>query len=317
VLGQFEAFVEIARTGSLRKAALSLHLSEPAVSARIASLEADVGALLFHRGKRGMSLTVAGRAMLPHAVQVLDSVDAGRRTVADVSQGRDGQVVIGSGSSIAAYIIPDVVAELRHLHPGIGIVVRTRPSSALVEAVAAGHIQLGLVGALLDDRVEQSPLYDEDLVLVAGPTSRFAEAGAADLADLRSETLVLFDRGCSYDEAARGALRAAGVTPASVIEVDTIETARALVVRNAGLSFMPATAVVRSIARGDVVPVQVAGLRRPSVRIVAIEAAGALPWGPVETVKELLQAAARRNQGTLLPGAVARAELRPPGSPGP
>jgi DNA-binding transcriptional LysR family regulator len=303
VLGQFEAFVEIARTGSLRKAALSLHLSEPAVSARIASLEADVGALLFIRGKRGMSLTVAGRAMLPHAVQVLDAVDAGRRTVADVTQGREGEVVIGSGSSIAAYIIPDVVAELRRLHPGIGIVVRTRPSSALVDAVAGGQIQIALVGALLDDRVEQSPLYDEDLVLVAGPASRFAGGEVADLAAVRGETLVLFDRGCSYDEATRATLRAAGVTPGSVIEVDTIETARALVVRNAGLCFMPATAVVRSLARGDVVPVHVDGLRRPRVRIVAIEAAGSRPWGPVETVKQLLQAAARRNQGTLLPGA--------------
>jgi DNA-binding transcriptional LysR family regulator len=307
VLGQFEAFVEIARTGSLRKAASNLHLSEPAVSARIASLEADVGALLFQRGKRGMTLTVAGRALLPHAMQVLDSVDAGRRTVADVSQGRDGEVVIGSGSSIAAYIIPDVVAEFRRVHPGIGIVVRTRPSPELVDAVAGGRIQVGLVGALLDDRVEQSPLYDEDLVLVAGPASPYAGGTPADLAALRSETLILFDRGCSYDEAARAALRGAGVTPAAVIEVDTIETARALVVRHAGICFMPATAVVRSIARGDVVAVPVPDVRRPRVRVVAIEPVGAKAWGPVDTIKELLQVAARRNAGTVVPESAAAA----------
>jgi DNA-binding transcriptional LysR family regulator len=305
VLGQFEAFVEIARTGSLRKAALNLHLSEPAVSARIASLEADVGSLLFQRGKRGMTLTIAGRALLPHAIQVLDSVDAGRRTVADVSQGRDGEVVIGSGSSIAAYIIPDVVAAFRRIHPGIGIVVRTRPSPELVDAVAGGRIQVGLVGALLDDRVEQTPLYDEDLVLVAGPGSRFAGEAAGDLGGLRAETLILFDRGCSYDEAARAALRGAGVTAGAVIEVDTIETARALVVRNAGVCFMPATAVVRSIGRGDVVSVPLAGLRRPRVRVVAIEPVGARPWAPIDTIKDLLQAAARRNSGTLMPEAAA------------
>jgi len=301
VLGQFEAFVEIARTGSLRKAAMNLHLSEPAVSARIASLEADVGSLLFQRGKRGMSLTIAGRALLPHAVQVLDSVDAGRRTVADVSQGRDGEVVIGSGSSIAAYIIPDVVAAFRRVHPGIGMVVRTRPSPELVDAVAGGRIQVGLVGALFDDRVDQTPLYDEDLLLVAGPESPFASGAAADLAALRRETLILFDRGCSYDEAARAALRGAGVTAGAVIEVDTIETARALVARNAGVCFMPATAVVRSIGRGEVVAVPVAGLRRPRVRVVAIEPVGARPWAPIDTIKELLRTAARRNAGTVLP----------------
>jgi DNA-binding transcriptional LysR family regulator len=304
VLGRFEAFVEIARTGSLRKAAVHLRLSEPAVSARIASLEADVGALLFQRGKRGMTLTVAGRALLPHAVQVLDSVDAGRRTVADVSQGRDGVVVIGSGSSIAAYLIPDVVAEFRRVHPGIEIVVRTRPSPELVDAVASGQIQLGLVGALLDERVEQSPLYDEDLVLVAGPNSPFAGGarvgGApADVAALRAETLILFDRGCSYDEAARAALRSAGVTPAAIIEVDTIETARALVVRDAGICFMPATAVVRSIARRDVVAVPVSELRTPRVSVVTIESSSARPWGPIETIKELLRLTARRNAGTV------------------
>jgi DNA-binding transcriptional LysR family regulator len=210
-------------------------------------------------------------------------------------------MVIGSGSSIAAYILPDVVAEFRRIHPGIGIVVRTRPSPELVDAVAAGRIQLGLVGALLDDRVVQVPLYDEDLVLVAGPASPLAGDGPADLAALRGETLVLFDRGCSYDEAARAALRATGITPASVIEVDTIETARALVVRNAGICFMPATAVVRSIGRGDIVAVPVNGLRPPRVRVVAVESTGARPWGPVETIKELLQSAARRNQGTLVP----------------
>jgi DNA-binding transcriptional LysR family regulator len=301
VLGHIEAFVEIARAGTLRKAAANLCLSEPAVSARIASLEADLGAQLFQRGRRGMTLTVAGRAFLSHAVRVLDTFDSGRRTVADVSQGRDGEIVIGSGSSIAAYPIPDVVARFQELHPGIGMVVRTRPSPVLVDAAVDGQIQIGLVGELLDDRVHQTPLYDEELLLVAGPASSVAGGGIRKAEDLHAETLILFDRGSSYDEAARAAIRTAAVMPRAIIEVDTIETARALVARNVGVCFMPATAVVRSLARGDVVRAEVDDIRLPRIRIVAIEAVGARSWPPLMTIKELLQASARRNTGTMAP----------------
>src|SRR4029079_972074 len=73
---RLEAFLEVARLGSMRSASRTLHLGQPAIRARIATLEDEVGARLFERTKRGVRLTLAGRALLPHAERALDAIDA-------------------------------------------------------------------------------------------------------------------------------------------------------------------------------------------------------------------------------------------------
>ena len=159
---RLEAFVEVARLGSMRAASRSLHLGQPALSARIATLEDELGARVFERTKRGVRLTSAGHALLPHAERVLESVAAGRTAVSQVEQGDEGELVIAAASAINASLVPELVARFRRFHPGVHLYVHTGSAERVAEQVAFGIAQLGLVrerGDRLDPRLRSRPLF--------------------------------------------------------------------------------------------------------------------------------------------------------------
>ena len=92
LMTQIEAFVEVAQHGTMRRASEALHLSQPAVSARIMLLERSLGARLFDRKKQGMTLTPVGKVLLPHALRALEAAEAGAASVRDFELGRAGEL---------------------------------------------------------------------------------------------------------------------------------------------------------------------------------------------------------------------------------
>lgn len=288
---RLEAFLEVARLGSMRAAARSLHLGQPALSARIAALEDELGARVFERTKRGVRLTLAGRALLPHAERALQAVEAGRAAVGQVEQGDDGELVIAAASTLNASVVPELVARFRRYHPGVHLYVHTGHAERITELVAYGTAQLGLIreaAPLRDPRVRVTPLYQEASMLVARPEHPFVAEGAMPLARLADATLVFYDRGSDDYEAAQSLLKGGGVSPYGVIEVDSVDTARRLVERGLGVAFLPATAAVPSIEADRLAAVSLADARPASWRIVSLERVEASAWPPVRTLRRLL-----------------------------
>lgn len=300
---RLEAFLEVARLGSMRAAARSLHLGQPALSARIVALEDELGARVFERTKRGVRLTLAGRALLPHAERALDAVAAGRTAVSQVAQGDDGELVIAAVSAINASVVPELVARFRRYHPGVHLYVHTGSAERITELVTFGTARLGLIGEAApsrDPRLTVTPLYEERLMLTARPDHPFVAEGPIPLARLADATLVFYDRGSDDHETAQALLKKARVTPYGVIEVDSVDTARRLVARGLGVAWLPSTAAVPEFEAGRLAPVALADAPETTRRIVALELAEASTWLPVETLRRLLGDVA-----SFVPGATA------------
>ncbi len=290
-LPRLEAFLEVARLGSMRGAARSLHLGQPALSARIVALEDELGAKVFERTKRGVRLTLAGRALIPHAERALEAIDAGRSAVSQVEQGDDGELVIAAAGAINASVVPELVARFRRYHPGVHLYVHTGSAQRITELVAFGTAQLGLVREVApsrNPRVRVTPLYAEATLLVARPEHPFVVEGAIPLARLGDATLVFYDRGSDDYQATQSLLKEGGVTPYGVIEVDSVDTARRLVERGLGVAFLPATAAVPSIETERLSAISLADAQPGSWRIVALERPEASTWPPVATLRRLL-----------------------------
>lgn len=299
---RLEAFLEVARLGSMRSAARALHLGQPALSARIVALEDELGAKVFERTKRGVRLTLAGRALLPHAERALEAVDAGRSAVSQVEQGDEGELVIAAASAINADVVPELVTRFRRYHPGVHLYVHTGHVERIIEMVAYGSAQLGLIRASApsrDGRVQVTPLFEEVAMLVARPEHPFVAEGPIPLARLADATLVFYDRGSDDYDDAQSLLKEGDVRPYGVIEVDSVDTARRLVERGLGVAFLPATAAVPEIEAGRLASVELADAQPPSRRIVALERSQASAWPPVQTLRRLLAEVAAS-----LPGAV-------------
>lgn len=300
---RLEAFLEVVRLGSMRAAARSLHLGQPALSARIVALEDELGAKVFERTTRGVRLTLAGQTLTPHAERVLEAIEAGRSAVSQVEQGDDGQLVIAAASAVNASVVPELVARFRRYHPGVHLYVHTGLSERIVELVAFGRAELGLlreVAPSRDPRLTVTPLYEESLVLTARPEHPFVAEGPIPLVRLADATLVFYDRGSDDYEATQSLLRERGVTPYGVIEVDSVDTARRLTERGLGVAFLPSTSAVPEIEEGRLVSVGVSDAGPVRRRVVALERAEPSTWAPVETMRGLLADVA-----TFVPGAKA------------
>lgn len=274
LLPHLEAFVEIARKGSVRQAGEVLHLGQPALSARIASLERMVGVPLFERSPKGMILTAAGEAFLPHAQRAIDSVSSGIRHARDIELRPAREVVIGAAPAVSAYVLPELIARLRRLRPDLQTLVRTGHSEEIVALVAAGDVHVGLIRELRDPRIVPRPLFQEELTLVVRPDHPFAYDGRITVERLRESVLIMFDRTSSYYDMTHAVFRGAGVVPGGTMEVDNIETAKRMTLRGLGVSFLPSTAVADALADGSLVSVRVLGVDPLRRRVVAVERAG-------------------------------------------
>ena len=101
LLSQIEGFLETARHRNLSRAADALHVTRPALTARIQMLESELGTALFVRGRHGMDLTDAGRAFLPYAERAMSALDAGASLLTELRRGGTGELVLGAAPAVS------------------------------------------------------------------------------------------------------------------------------------------------------------------------------------------------------------------------
>ncbi len=271
------AFLAVARNGSVTRAAATLDLSQPALTERLRALERQLGAELFVRTRRGVRLSEAGRAFVPHAERAIAAIDEGRRAVEQQRRGETGRLAIGSAPAVSTYLLPPALRRFQRAHPSVHLSVRTGHSEEILDLVLRDEIELGLVRELHHSAVEATPLYDDELVLVVLPTHAFAARGRVRVDDLARENLVTFDRASSYNELTQALFREAGVAPRGVIELDNVEGAKRCVLRGLGVALLPRQAVDGDLASGRLRAVAIAGARPIRRRIVAIRRRDAGP----------------------------------------
>lgn len=287
LLAQLEGLVEIARLGNVSRAAEVLYVTQPALTARVKALERELGQALLVRTPRGVRLSEAGRAFLPHAQRALTAVAEGRQLVEEVGRGTVGELRLGATPVVSTYVLPEALARFHEAHPQTRLSVRTGHSEDVLAMVLRDEVQLGLTRALRHADVETTALYDDDLVLVVAPTHPFAARGRIRIRDLGGEQLILFDRTSSFHELTSALFREAGVSPRGVIEMDNAEAAKKMVERGLGIALLPRTVVEREMASGNVRGVPIVDAAPVRRRIVAIRRRDGGP--PSQLVGSFLQ----------------------------
>lgn len=287
-LGQARAFLAVARAGNVKRAAGSLHLSQPAVTARIHALELELGAALFRRTSRGMEVTAAGRALMPHIERALESMQRGADVVRDIQRGTVGELTIGAEFAIAEYVLPRLIRSFTTEFPQVRVSIRTGHTENVIDRVARGDVSIGITRELRDHRVSTRRLYDDELTLVAAPDHPLCRAEPISVQALQNERIVLFDHITSYYGLSPILLQRVGSQPHAIMELDNIEVARRMVEHGVGIGFLPATAAADAITSGalrrlrltDFVPIhrRIVAVTRPSVEL----------WGSVRAFDRML-----------------------------
>ena len=265
---RLEAFVEVARAGSISKAAEALFVTQPALTARLQALERSLGSDLLVRGRHGSRLSEAGKALLPHAERALVALRAGRTAVEEVRSGGAGRLTIGAAPAVSTYVLPAMLHRFQAKHPRVRLVVRSGHSEEILQMVLRDEVEIGLMRPIQHPDVTATLLYEDELTLVVHRGHRFAAAGHVRMAELASEHLILFDRSSSYHELTSAIVRQAGISPRGRLEVDNIDAAKRMVEQRLGIALLPRTSVQADIGSGRLVPVAVTDMAPVTRQIV-------------------------------------------------
>ena len=264
-LRELTAFREVARQASFSQAAARLGYVQSTISAQIRSLERDLGAPLFDRLGRSVSLTDAGRALLPHAERLLDLAASAELAVAQ-TRARDGELIgtiaVSAPESLLTYRLPAVLSQFRSSAPGVRIDLKPTPigrfRGSTRRGVASGLVDIAFV---LDTPLQVSGfraerLNREDISVIAAPDHPLARLERAGPDDLDGEVVLLPeapDSGCAYRGQFERQLADRHVTPQDALEFASIETVKQCVVAGMGVSAVPSVAVEAEVAAGNLV----------------------------------------------------------------
>lgn len=269
-LGQVEAFVQVAQLRSFSKAADALFLTQPSVTARIQSLERDLGEALFERNGRGVRLTEMGSTFLPYARRALKALQEGRDALDGMRNLDIGTLKLGSALTVSTYVLPKILKQYCSLYPGVEVTVQTGRSEQVLQMVLNDDVHCALERTVHHPEIVTIPLYEDDLVLVASPEHRFAKAGLAKIEEVGREPLILFDRGSSYNQLIQGVFRQHGIVPHTLMELDTIEATKKMVEEGLGIALLPKVSTEREFAQKILSPIAVSDAQLPRRQISLI-----------------------------------------------
>ena len=258
---QLEAFLEAANRGSFRRAADALYLSQPSVSARVQTLESEVGVALFHRTARGVRLTDMGRTFLPFAQRSMETLRRGREVLESVRQASAGILNMATARVIGTYVLPGTLQKFQQLYPDANLHIKVGGSSDVLQMVVDEEVQLGLARFMQHPDVDALHLYDEEAVLVVHPGHSFTKTRVAAMSQVAQEPLIVYDPGdpgSSYFQFINRVCRDAGVTAKVEMNLDSVEAAKNMVRLGLGVSFLPRSAVRREVEFGSLTLIDLA-----------------------------------------------------------
>lgn len=236
-LGIFKA---VADSGSVSRAAASLHYVQSNISARIQRLEEELEVQLFVRSRRGMTLTAGGETLLVYANRLLQLADEARRSVSATREAA-GPLRLGSMETTLAVRLPGVLRDFHQRYPDIELRLRTGTVDQLVEAVLDYRLDAALVaGEVRHNAIDYTPVFRERLSLIMPP-------GIGDIGALPDQTLIAFPQGCVYRAFAEQWLRERGLAPLRIMELATLDGILACIRAGLGFSVFPRS----SVARGE------------------------------------------------------------------
>ena len=245
-LSDLRIFRTVVEAGGVTAAAGRLHRVQSNVTARIRKLEDDLGAALFLRENRRMTLTPQGRILLDYAAQLLSLADRAREALHDTAP--RGLLRIGTMESTAAVRLPGPLAAYHRKYPDVTIELETGAPRELIARVLAGSLDVALVaepftpqsyGAATGEtaRLAQKPVFAEQLVLV----SDAAHPPIRRPADVRLRTALAFHPGCPHRERLEQWFSQGGVTIERVVELASYHTMLGCAAAGMGVALMPAS----------------------------------------------------------------------------
>lgn len=290
-LSQLEAFTATVAAGSLGRAALALHVTQPALSRTIQRLEASVGAPLFERHARGMQLTDIGRALLPHAQLLQREAQVAREEIDAMRGVAKGTIRVGAIASISGLVLAGLLARVLERWPGLRVQVLEDVWNNLAEALVRHDIDLAL-GVEVPDTDDVISIKDcrwqDTISVVAANAHPLRRKRRLELADTLRQPWAFVPPGMEPHQHLQRMFAANGLGgPDLVVETRSVVVLKSLVTHAGFLSWLPEPMYGAERKAGLILPLKIPGSTDTRTLTAFRRRAGLLPGPAVKLLEEL------------------------------
>lgn len=248
-LENIEAFVYAVHLGSFVKTAEALYLTQPSVTARIHTLERELNVELFHRAGKQISLSEEGRLFLPYAEKILQSYQEAKLKLHQPIATPE-ELIIGCASSISNYIIPEIIPTFKRKYPNVNVKILTGHSNDILDKVLNNKVDFGMVRTVTHYQIESILFRHDPIGLFAPANHPLLQSDKITIEEISEQPLIFFDYGSVDWLMIYGLFESKNLKPNVVLEVDSMEAAKNLVINGLGISFLPEHCVRTELENG-------------------------------------------------------------------
>jgi len=263
-LRQLEYIVAVAEAGQVGVAATQLNVSQPSLSAQLSEVEADLGVVLFQRGRAGAKITPIGEELVRRARQILHEMED-LRAVARGGGIFQGRLRLGVLPSIGPYLLPGVVKRLHREHPRFRLIVREENTRDLDEGLRSGRLDMVISTPEDHPGARADHLFTESLWIGLARDHPLAQAETPlTLSDLAGETLLTLGSGHRLSHIVAGLATNAGGRVSGEYEGTSLDAIRLMAASGAGIAILPSIYAATEARRNT--DVHLRALQTPAAR---------------------------------------------------
>jgi len=262
---QLRLFCRIVDRRSFSLAADELHITQPAASQQVRSMERELKTTLLDRSRRTVVPTDAGQVLYRYGREILDLDERARTEILDLDELVAGRVVVGASTGPGEHVLPGMLTQFREAFPGVSISLHVDDTHAVVERVLAREFEIGAVGAVMPrPELVAEPLARDEIVLVCGPTHRWANGEPVTLDEIVAEPQVMQQQGAGVRIVVEDHLQRAGVGLDRLnvaMEMGLMESAKQAAIAGGGVTFVSRWAIGPEVEHGSLVVVPIEDFR--------------------------------------------------------
>lgn len=269
-LNHLHIFRAVAAAGSVSRAAVTLHISQSAVSKQLRDFEQQLGLVLFERLPRGMRLTSAGNLLYGYANRLFAIEREAEAALGDLHQLTRGSITIGASRTIGAYMLPPALARFHAAFPAVELHLQVTSTQAIETMLLAGEIDIGFAeGTIGREQLDYTVFAQDELLLIAAPGHPALARAPLPVARLADYPLLMHEVGSGTRAVTEHTLAQHGVMLRPAMTLASTEAIKQTVATGAGLAILSRQALVNELEGGrlQVLPLADARFQRPLYRL--------------------------------------------------
>jgi DNA-binding transcriptional LysR family regulator len=264
---QLRLLIAVVEHGGFSRAAEALNLSQPAISHQLKALSTAIGLPVVEIIGRRVQLTQVGRLLYAHAQQILTDFEAAGAVLDEFRGLRRGRIRIAGDTTVAVYVLPDLLGDFRQEHPAIELSLGVDNRRGLYDRLIAHEADFIVTGRQWVDTtvpLTARPFLGNELIAIASPRHRLAGRKGVTLAELADEPFIIREPGSGTRETTEEALHEAGLSYRPGMEVASNGAIKRAVARDLGVSILSRYATLLELELGNLVELDIEGfpLRR-------------------------------------------------------